>query len=113
MLKTYELIDRHFGWEQPPASRRREREIARLSARPRAALAGHRQPRLRLLPRRQAQARRCAADRDARAAQASWCRSRSRARASTEHWARPEVLDAVPDADAEDGLSTSSRRSIR
>ena len=57
MLKTYELMERHFGWEKPPAAGDGERQITELPARPRAALAGHRQPRFGLPPRRQAQAR--------------------------------------------------------
>ena len=68
MLKTYELMDRHFGWERlpKPAS---EREILELSARPRAAIAGRREPRFGLLSRRPAQAGHAAADRGAGAPQ--------------------------------------------
>ena len=44
MLKTYELMARHFGWDKPPKPASAKRSH-RLSARPRAARAGPRQPR--------------------------------------------------------------------
>ena len=65
MLKTYELMERHFGWDKPPKPATCERGH-RLSARPRAALARRRQPRFDLPPRRAEQAGDPQADRGAR-----------------------------------------------
>ncbi len=56
MLKTYDLTDRHFGWERPPRAAT-EDAGPRLPARPRPARAGRRQPRFDLPPRRAAQTR--------------------------------------------------------
>ncbi len=55
MLKTYELMERHFGWDRPPKPAS-AREITGLSARPRLARARARQPRFDLSSRRAEQA---------------------------------------------------------
>ena len=96
MLKTYELMDRHFGWERPPKPAS-EREIARLPARPRAALAGRREPRFGLPPRRAAQAGDAAADRGAGAPRRAGAGG-DRGRGKSQHWARPEALETRSDA---------------
>ena len=62
MVKTYELTDRHFGWEKRPRPAT-ERADPRLPPRPRPARPGHRQPRLDLPPRRRPQAGDSAGDR--------------------------------------------------
>ena len=64
MLKTYELMTRHFGWDKPPKARFGAGSH-RLSARPRAARAGRRQPRFDLPSRRAEQAGGPAPDRGA------------------------------------------------
>ena len=51
MLKTYELMARHFGWDKPPKAASAT-ETTALSARPRVAGAGGRQPGFDLSPRR-------------------------------------------------------------
>ena len=56
MLKTYELMDRHFGWDTRAEAGHRSEQILGLPARPRAARAGRREPRFDLPPRRAAQA---------------------------------------------------------
>ena len=68
MLKTYELTTRHFGWDTPPkaASPRGNHD---LSARPRPARAGPRQPQFDLPSRRAEQGRGQAADPNPRAPQ--------------------------------------------
>ena len=58
MLKTYELIERHFGWDEARRGRRPSSADPRIPARPRAPRAGRRQPRFGLLHGRAAQARR-------------------------------------------------------
>ena len=54
MLKTYELMARHFGWDRPPKPASAGEH--RLSARPRLALPGRRQPQFDLPSRRAEQA---------------------------------------------------------
>ena len=65
MLKTYELMSRHFGWDKPPKAASAAETTAYLLDRA-LARAGHRQPRFDLPPRRAAQGRRAQADRRAR-----------------------------------------------
>ena len=48
MLKTYELMDRHFGWEKRPRPAT-EREVSGLSARSRDPRTGRRQSRFHCL----------------------------------------------------------------
>ena len=60
MLKTYELMDRHFGWGRAAEARTRTRTHC-LSARSRLAHAGRRQSRLHLPSRMRRGSRRSAA----------------------------------------------------
>ena len=62
MLKTYDLMTRHFGWDKPAEAGLGERHH-RLSARPRIARAGHRERGFDLPSRRAEQAGGSAADR--------------------------------------------------
>ena len=110
MLKTYELMARHFGWDNAAEAGVGDGSH-RLSARPRAARAGRRQPRFDLPSRRAEQGGGPAADRGQGAPPANWCRSRSKAPASRSigrvrrRWRPP--------AAAPPNWCTSSRRSIR
>ena len=67
MLKTYELMTRHFGWDKPPKPASTSGDHG-LSARPRVALAGRRQPRFDLPSRRAEQGGGSPPDRGAGAA---------------------------------------------
>ena len=99
MLKTYELMTRHFGWDKPPKPASVGGDHG-LSARPRVARAGARQPRFDLPSRRAEQGGRAPPDRGARSRLRKWCRSHSKARASRSigrarrHWssARREAI---------------------
>ena len=68
MLKTYELMTRHFGWDKPPKPAPVGGDY-RLSARSCVAFARHRQPGFHLPPRRAEQGGGAAPDRGAGAAQ--------------------------------------------
>ena len=94
MLKTYELMNRHFGWEKPPKPASEREIIAYLLDR---ALRSQGLISLEfgLLPRCWAQAADAQADRGAGCAARSSCPSPSRARKRSQHWATPETLDAA------------------
>ena len=96
MLKTYELMVRHFGWN----SRRRQRRAARSPTicSTGAARAGHREPRFGLPSRCSAQAGDPTPDRGAGAPQRMVPVALEGA-GKQEHWARPEAIEAAPAGD--------------
>jgi uncharacterized protein YcaQ len=99
MLKTYELMDRHFGWEKPPKAAS-EREIAEYLLD--RALRSHGVVSLDSV---------CYLDAKRKPAVRKVIERRVRRRAllpiiveggdKVEHWAEPSVLDAVPEVPAE------------
>ena len=110
MLKTYELMARHFGWDKPPKAASAQGNH-RLSARPRAARARPRQPRFDLPSRRAEQGRGPAADRGAGAPPRNWCVSRSKAPASRSIGRARDARNRRPDV--RPNWCIFSRRSIR
>jgi uncharacterized protein YcaQ len=99
MLKTYELMDRHFGWEKPPKAAS-EREVAEYLLD--RALRSHGVVSLDSV---------CYLDAKRKPAVRKVIERRVRRRAllpiiveggdKVEHWAEPSVLDAVPEVPAE------------
>ena len=102
MLKTYELMGRHFGWERPPKPAT-DREVLNYLLDRALRIAGNREPGFGLPSGRPAQAGHAAADRGAECAARSWCPSMLEGAGKLQHWARPEVLDATLDAGEEHG----------
>ena len=99
MLKTYELMARHFGWDTPPKAGFGAGSH-RLSARPRAARARARQPRFDLPSRCAEQGGGPAPDRGQGAAASELVAVALEGAGKQEHWARPETLE-TPAAAAE------------
>ena len=93
MLKTYELMTRHFGWDKPPKPASASGDHG-LSARPRVARAGARQPRFDLPSRRAEQAGDAPADRGA-GARKEMVPVALEGAGKQEHWARPETLESA------------------
>ena len=113
MLKTYELMTRHFGWDKPPKPALVGGDH-RLSARPRVALAGARQPGFDLPSRRAEQGCGAAPDRGARAPQGTGAgRARRRRQAGALGAAGSAGGERRREARAMPAWCTSSRRSIR
>ena len=90
MLKTYELLDRHFGWEKRPAPAS-ERQVAT-----------YKHDRARRAPRRGRRDSVCHLDAPSKQAVAELIAARVKRKelvpvaiegVSTPHWARPEVLE--------------------
>ena len=95
MLKTYELIDRHFGWEKRPKPATEQQRVAYLLDRALRAqgvisldsaayLEAKAKPALRRLI-------------EARVRRRELVPVRLEAAEKIEHWARPDTLDAMPD----------------
>ena len=111
MLKTYELTERHFGWETPPRAGERAPDH-RIPARPRARARRASSASIRsasTTPRRKPAIRALIESRLRRKALVPVALEGA---GKTEHWARPETLDAPPDA-GRARSSTSSRPSTR
>ena len=109
MLKTYELMTGTSAGTRLPKAGVGAAD-PRLSARPRAAIAGRRQPRFDLLPRRPAQAGHASSDRS-RVRRKELVPVALEGAGKLEHWRRPETLDAA--STAPKSWSISCRRSIR
>ena len=111
MLKTYELMERHFGWEKRPAAGLGEGDHA-VPARTRAACrrASSASIRSAISKRRRKPAVRRLIERRVRRKELMPVALEGAEK--TAHWARPETLDAVPGPPGE-AWFTSSRRSIR
>jgi len=99
MLKTYELIDRHFGWEKRPKPATERQRFAYLLDRALRAqgvisldsaayLEAKTKPALRRLV-------------DARVRRRELVPVRLEGAGKIEHWVRPETLDAMPDSSEE------------
>src|SRR5207249_9773213 len=101
MLKTYELMDRHFGWDLPPKSAS-ETEIANylLERALRAQGLVSLDSVCHLDAPRKAAVRRLI---EARVRRREWVPVALEGAGKQEHWTRPEVLEASPAPDAGDG----------
>ena len=97
MLKTYELIDRHFGWDKPPKSATLRRGHG-LSARPRAALAGRGVAGFDLPSRRAEQEGRAARRSIAAVRRGELVPVAIEGAGKQEHWAAPEVIETRREA---------------
>ena len=94
MLKTYELMERHFGWTDPAQARHRAAG-PRLSARSGAARAGRRQPRFRSAISMRRPSRRVRALIEAASGASCWSPVAIEGAGKVAHWATPEALDAL------------------